>query len=67
MVAAVGSWLDARAHGGMWLVRIDDLDPPREVAGAAAGILRTLHRFGLEPDAPPGVPKFPQRRIRRGP
>ncbi len=53
MVAAVGSWLDARAHGGTWLVRIDDLDPPREVAGAAAGILRTLHRFGLEPDSPP--------------
>jgi len=53
LVAAVGSWLDARAHGGLWLVRIDDLDPPREVEGAAQGILRTLRRFGLEPDAPP--------------
>ena len=52
-MAAVGSWLDARAHGGVWLVRIDDLDPPREVAGAAEGIMRTLDTFGLVPDAPP--------------
>ena len=47
MVAAVASWLDARAHGGQWLVRIEDLDPPREVAGAAEDILRTLEGFGL--------------------
>jgi glutamyl-Q tRNA(Asp) synthetase len=47
LVAAVGSFLQARAHGGRWLVRMEDLDPPREVAGAADDILRTLERFGL--------------------
>lgn len=52
MVAAVASWLDVRARGGTWLVRMDDLDPPREVPGAADGILRTLERFGLIPDEP---------------
>ncbi|MEY2774134.1 MAG: hypothetical protein RLZZ275_481, partial [Bacteroidota bacterium] len=53
MVAAVGSWLDARAHGGRWLVRMDDLDPPREQPGAAAAIFRTLERFQLVPDGEP--------------
>ncbi len=52
MVAAVASWLDVRARGGEWLIRMDDLDPLREVPGAAEGILRTLTRFGLEPDRP---------------
>jgi glutamyl-Q tRNA(Asp) synthetase len=47
LVAAVGSYLDARAQRGEWLVRIEDLDPPREVAGAADDILRTLERFGM--------------------
>jgi glutamyl-Q tRNA(Asp) synthetase len=47
LVAAVGSFLEARAHGGEWLVRMEDLDPPREVAGAAADILYTLERLGL--------------------
>lgn len=50
LVAALGSWLVARANGGLWRVRIEDLDPPREVPGAAAGQLATLQAFGLEPD-----------------
>ncbi|MCR6661933.1 MAG: tRNA glutamyl-Q(34) synthetase GluQRS [Luteimonas sp.] len=52
LVAAFGSWLAARQAGGTWLVRIEDLDPPREVAGAAEAQLRTLTAFGLHPDGP---------------
>lgn len=52
LVAAVGSWLCARHAGGQWLVRMEDIDPPREVAGAAAAILAALPAFGLEADAP---------------
>ncbi|MGI8560330.1 MAG: tRNA glutamyl-Q(34) synthetase GluQRS [Luteimonas sp.] len=52
LLAAFGSWLLARRAGGQWLVRIEDLDPPREVAGAADAQLRTLSAFGLLPDAP---------------
>ncbi len=52
LVAAVGSWADARAARGDWLVRMEDLDPPREVPGAAAGILDTLAALGLEWDGP---------------
>jgi len=47
MVAAVGSFLQARSQGGEWLVRIEDIDPPRETPGASSAILRTLERFGL--------------------
>ena len=47
LVATVGSFLDARSQGGEWMLRIDDLDPPRVAAGAAADILRTLEAFGL--------------------
>jgi glutamyl-Q tRNA(Asp) synthetase len=59
LVAAVASWLDARAQGGKWLVRIEDLDKPREQPGAAAEILRTLERSGLDWD---GTPLFQSRR-----
>ena len=52
LVAALGSWLLARHAGGEGLVRVEDLDPPREVAGAAAGQLRALHAFGLASDGP---------------
>ena len=52
LLAAFGSWLLARHAGGQWLVRIEDLDPPREVAGAAQAQLDTLAAFGLEPDLP---------------
>jgi glutamyl-Q tRNA(Asp) synthetase len=50
LVAATASFLDARAGGGRWLVRMEDLDPPREKPGAADAILRTLEDFGFEWD-----------------
>src|SRR5690606_26645304 len=52
LLAAFGSWLLARAAGGQWLVRIEDVDRPREVPGAAAAQLATLSAFGLESDLP---------------
>jgi glutamyl-Q tRNA(Asp) synthetase len=50
VVAAVGSFLQARSQKGEWLVRMEDIDPPREVAGAADDILRTLTSLGLHWD-----------------
>ena len=50
VVAALASFLEARARGGEWLVRVDDLDAARRVAGAAGAILRELDRLGLHWD-----------------
>lgn len=50
LVAAVGSWLRARSQDGAWIVRIEDIDSPRTVAGAGADILATLAAFGLVSD-----------------
>ena len=50
LLAAFGSWLQAPRAGGAWLVRVEDLDPPREVPGAARRQLEALAAFGLHPD-----------------
>ena len=52
LVAALASFLDARARKGLWLVRMEDLDPPREAPGAQDVILRTLDTYGLHWDGP---------------
>lgn len=52
LVAAVGSWLCARHAGGTWLVRVEDIDPPREMPGSAESILAALPAFGLMADGP---------------
>lgn len=50
LVAAVGSYLEAKTHGGEWLVRIEDVDTPRKVSGASSVILRTLECLGMNWD-----------------
>ena len=60
LVAALASWLDARASGGRWLVRIEDLDAPRVAPGAAQSILESLRACGLHWD---GEPVFQSRRL----
>ena len=50
LVAALASYLDARAAGGQWLLRMEDLDPPREAPGAQTAILQTLESYGFEWD-----------------
>ena len=52
LLAAFGSWLLARHAGGQWLVRVEDLDPPRAITGAVERQLRTLAAFGLASDSP---------------
>ena len=50
IVAAMASYLEAKQHDGQWLLRIEDLDPPREVPGSADAIIRSLDNLGFEWD-----------------
>lgn len=52
LVAALAGWLDARAHHGKWLVRLEDIDAPREAPGAAEAIVAALKAYGLISDGP---------------
>jgi glutamyl-Q tRNA(Asp) synthetase len=59
LVAALASWLDCRHAGGRWLLRMEDLDQPRVIPGAADAVLRQLEAFGLEWD---GAVEYQSRR-----
>lgn len=50
LLAAIASYLQAKSGGGQWLIRVEDIDPPREVPGSAARILKDLYGFGMRPD-----------------
>jgi glutamyl-Q tRNA(Asp) synthetase len=52
LVAAVGSFLQARSHDGLWLIRVEDIDPPREIAGSAERIIADLGHLGMHSDRP---------------
>ena len=52
LVAAVASYLQAKKNGGKWLLRVEDIDPPREVAGSAQRIIQDLSRLGMNADEP---------------
>ena len=52
LVAALGSFLEARSAGGQWRIRVEDIDPPREVAGSADRIIKDLHKLGMAADGP---------------
>jgi glutamyl-Q tRNA(Asp) synthetase len=52
LIAATASYLQAKSAGGQWLIRIEDIDPPREVPGSASRILRDLQHFGMQSDLP---------------
>lgn len=62
LIAAVGSYLQAKVNKGEWLLRIDDIDPPREVKGASKNILLTLEQFGFEWD---GEVSYQSQNIKR--
>lgn len=62
LATAVASYLQARAHRGEWLLRIEDIDPPREAAGAASGIIDALSAYGFEWD---GSVRFQSERLER--
>jgi len=52
LLAAVGSFLQARSNNGKWLVRVEDIDPPREIPGSSRSIISDLVRLGMKPDEP---------------
>lgn len=52
LVSAVGSFLKAKNAGGQWLLRVEDIDPPREIKGSAERIIADLNRLGMVPDGP---------------
>ncbi len=52
LVSAVGSYLEAKSAGGSWLIRIEDIDPPREVSGSARRIIADLETLGMKADGP---------------